>query len=130
MVMRDEVAAVVALRDASYPDVKLEAGLSTAFGCTLAGQVPEADKMDRLYRLIEVVNEQAKAANERLVGQVESVLVEGPSAKNKEIFVGRTRSNKLVHFTPTTAGTDQIGTEIKVRIKKGLTYTLQGEISQ
>ena len=93
-------------------------------------QVPENDKMDRLYRLIAVVNEQAKAANERLVGQVESVLVEGPSAKNKEIFVGRTRSNKLVHFTPTTAGTDQIGTEIKVRIKKGLTYTLQGEISQ
>lgn len=43
--MRDEVAAVVALRDASYPGVKLEAGLSTAFGCTLAGQVPEADTL-------------------------------------------------------------------------------------
>ncbi|AKP88513.1 hydroxymethylglutaryl-CoA lyase [Achromobacter ruhlandii] len=43
--MRDEVAAVVALRDARYPDVKLEAGLSTAFGCTLAGQVPEADTL-------------------------------------------------------------------------------------
>lgn len=43
--MRDEVAAVVALRNASYPGVKLEAGLSTAFGCTLAGQVPEADTL-------------------------------------------------------------------------------------
>jgi len=43
--MRDEVAAVVALRNAQFPDVKLEAGLSTAFGCTLAGQVPQADTL-------------------------------------------------------------------------------------
>ncbi len=43
--MRDEVAAVVALRDARHPGVKLEAGLSAAFGCTLAGQVPEADTL-------------------------------------------------------------------------------------
>ncbi len=43
--MRDEVAAVVALRNAEFPSVKLEAGLSTAFGCTLAGQVPEADTL-------------------------------------------------------------------------------------
>ena len=43
--MRDEVAAVVALRDARFPGVTLEAGLSTAFGCTFAGQVPEADTL-------------------------------------------------------------------------------------
>ncbi|WP_336731582.1 hydroxymethylglutaryl-CoA lyase [Achromobacter ruhlandii] len=43
--MRDEVAAVVALRNARFPGVTLEAGLSTAFGCTLAGQVPEADTL-------------------------------------------------------------------------------------
>ncbi|CAB3725380.1 Hydroxymethylglutaryl-CoA lyase YngG [Achromobacter deleyi] len=43
--MRDEVAAVVALRNAQFPNVKLEAGLSTAFGCTLAGQVPQADTL-------------------------------------------------------------------------------------
>jgi hydroxymethylglutaryl-CoA lyase len=43
--MRDEVAAVVALRNARFPGVTLEAGLSTAFGYTLAGQVPEADTL-------------------------------------------------------------------------------------
>lgn len=43
--MRDEVVAVVALRDARFPGVTLEAGLSTAFGCTLAGRVPEADTL-------------------------------------------------------------------------------------
>ena len=39
--MQEEVQAVVALRNASYPNVQLEAGLSTAFGCTLEGLVPD-----------------------------------------------------------------------------------------
>ena len=38
-----EVKAIVALRSEEYPDVKVEAGLSTAFGCTIQGVVPQAD---------------------------------------------------------------------------------------
>lgn len=45
--MVDEVRAVVALRDATAPGVRVEAGLSTAFGCTLQGPVPE----DEVLRL-------------------------------------------------------------------------------
>lgn len=41
--MVDEVRAVVALRDAQAPGVQVEVGLSTAFGCTLQGPVPEDD---------------------------------------------------------------------------------------
>ncbi|WP_233838209.1 hydroxymethylglutaryl-CoA lyase [Paraburkholderia sp. ZP32-5] len=41
--MFDELASIVALRDARYPDIEIEAGLSTAFGCTLQGVVPEDD---------------------------------------------------------------------------------------
>ncbi len=41
--MVDEVRAVVALRDARAPQVRVEAGVSTAFGCTLQGPVPEDD---------------------------------------------------------------------------------------
>lgn len=94
----------------------------------MTNQVPEEVKMDRLYRLIEVVNKQAKAANQRLEGKVETILVEGPSPKRKEIFTGRTRSNKLVLFAPPASGPELVGTEIKVKIKKGLTHTLQGEV--
>jgi tRNA-2-methylthio-N6-dimethylallyladenosine synthase len=94
----------------------------------MTNQVSEGDKMDRLYRLIEVVNKQAKAANQRLEGMVETILVEGPSPKKKEIYTGRTRSNKLVLFTPPETAGDLIGKEFKVKIKKGLTYTLQGEL--
>jgi hydroxymethylglutaryl-CoA lyase len=39
--MLDELRAIVALRNERAPAVKVEAGISTAFGCTLQGEVPE-----------------------------------------------------------------------------------------
>ena len=39
--MVQEVRAIVALRNEVAPGVKIEAGISTAFGCTLQGAVPE-----------------------------------------------------------------------------------------
>jgi hydroxymethylglutaryl-CoA lyase len=39
--MVDEMRAIVALRDQLAPGVKVEAGISTAFGCTIQGAVPE-----------------------------------------------------------------------------------------
>ncbi len=42
-----EVRAIVRLRDALAPGVRIEAGISTAFGCTLQGRVPE-DEVVRL----------------------------------------------------------------------------------
>jgi hydroxymethylglutaryl-CoA lyase len=45
--MVDEVRAIAALRREIAPHVKLEAGISTAFGCTLQGAVPE-DEVIRL----------------------------------------------------------------------------------
>jgi len=41
--MVQEVRAIARLRDEIAPSVKLEAGISTAFGCTLQGEVPEDD---------------------------------------------------------------------------------------
>ena len=51
--MVEEVRAVLALRDAIAPGVRVEAGVSTAFGCTLQGQVPEDD----VVRLAELLAE-------------------------------------------------------------------------
>lgn len=39
--MIEEVRRIAALRDDTAPGVGVEAGISTAFGCTLQGQVPE-----------------------------------------------------------------------------------------
>jgi hydroxymethylglutaryl-CoA lyase len=44
-----EVRAIAALRDEQAPQARIEAGISTAFGCTLQGEVPE----DEVIRLAE-----------------------------------------------------------------------------
>jgi hydroxymethylglutaryl-CoA lyase len=41
--MIEEVRAIVELRDQRAPQVKVEAGMSTAFGCTIQGHVSEDD---------------------------------------------------------------------------------------
>jgi hydroxymethylglutaryl-CoA lyase len=48
-----DVCAIVALRDASYPSVRVEAGLSTAFGCTIQGPVPEDDTLRMAVTMAE-----------------------------------------------------------------------------
>ncbi|SOE46644.1 Hydroxymethylglutaryl-CoA lyase [plant metagenome] len=41
----EEVRQVVALRNAQYPGIAIEAGMSVAFGCTLAGAVADDETM-------------------------------------------------------------------------------------
>ncbi len=51
--MVTEVRKVVELRNAQAPGVKVEAGVSTAFGCTLQGLVPEDDVIALAVALAE-----------------------------------------------------------------------------
>ncbi len=51
--MVDEVRQIVALRNELAPHVHVEAGLSTAFGCTLQGVVPEDDVVRLAVALAE-----------------------------------------------------------------------------
>lgn len=51
--MVEEVRAIADLRRAIAPQVKLEAGISTAFGCTLQGLVPEDDVIRLAAQCIE-----------------------------------------------------------------------------
>jgi hydroxymethylglutaryl-CoA lyase len=50
----DEVQAVVALRNASFPGIQIEAGLSTAFGCTLQGVVSDDECMAIAIKMAEL----------------------------------------------------------------------------
>jgi hydroxymethylglutaryl-CoA lyase len=47
----DDVRAIVALRDAMYPETEVDVGLATAFGCTIQGVVPEDDVVRMALRL-------------------------------------------------------------------------------
>ena len=62
--------------------------------------VAPAVAAERFQRLRVVVERSALAKHEARVGRVEEVLVEGPSKKDPSVMSGRTRQNKLVHFTP------------------------------
>ncbi|MFT9847649.1 tRNA (N6-isopentenyl adenosine(37)-C2)-methylthiotransferase MiaB [Aneurinibacillus sp. REN35] len=87
--------------------------------------VSEAEKKDRLQRLIQLVNRIGRKNNESLKGQVLEVLVEGPSKNNPEVMTGRTRTNKIVHFT---GSEDYIGKLIHVKITEPQTWTLYGDV--
>lgn len=51
--MVEEVRAIAELRGALAPQVRLEAGISTAFGCTLQGLVPEDDVIRLAVQCVE-----------------------------------------------------------------------------
>ncbi|CAN7197262.1 hydroxymethylglutaryl-CoA lyase [Variovorax paradoxus] len=57
--MVEEVRAISELRRAMAPHVRLEAGISTAFGCTLQGLVPEDDVIRLAAQCIEAGAEEA-----------------------------------------------------------------------
>ena len=53
LAMVEEVREVLALRDALAPGAKVEAGVSTAFGCTLQGEVAQDDVVRLAVALVE-----------------------------------------------------------------------------
>ncbi len=63
---------------------------------------------ERMRLLAELVERHALAKHEARVGRTESVLVEGPSKNDTTMWSGRTRQNKLVHFSP-EAGAPEAG---------------------
>jgi tRNA-2-methylthio-N6-dimethylallyladenosine synthase len=89
--------------------------------------VPMEVKKQRLYRLNELVNAHSKASNEKLLGQTVEVLVEGESKNNADVLAGRTRTNKLIHFT---GSKELIGQMIDVQVTHAQTWILKGEIVQ
>jgi tRNA-2-methylthio-N6-dimethylallyladenosine synthase len=89
---------------------------------TMPDQVPEDVKRERIERLIDVVQRVAQERNARRVGQVEEVLVEGPSRTDPSLRRGRTRRNTTVNF----AGTAAAGELVDVLIDGATSTTLKG----
>jgi tRNA-2-methylthio-N6-dimethylallyladenosine synthase len=88
--------------------------------------VDHAVAVERYERLRIVVQRSSIAANERRIGLVEEVTVEGPSKKDPSVTTGRTRRNALVHFpTPTVL---RPGTYAEVRITAAKVNHLRGEL--
>jgi tRNA-2-methylthio-N6-dimethylallyladenosine synthase len=114
-------------------DVVEEVGFDGAFtfvysprqgteAASMAEQVPDEVKQERIERLVELVQHVAHARNQERVGRVEEVLVEGPSRTDATSLRGRTRRNTTVIFT----GNAQPGDLVDVMIEDATSMTLRG----
>ena len=81
-------------------------------------------KRSRLKLLNQKVAHYALLNNKNLIGSIQSVLVDGPSKKDENVFSGYTEGNKLVNFVPKNAKTGMI---VQVKITNANTWTLKGE---
>jgi tRNA-2-methylthio-N6-dimethylallyladenosine synthase len=92
---------------------------------TLPDQVSHAVKVERMERLVEVVQRRARERAQRFVGRTLDVLVEGPSRTDPTRLRGRSRHNKAVNFS----GLAQAGEYVQVEIASATSQTLAGEES-
>ncbi len=67
-------------------------------GDKMENQIPDDIKHKRFDRLKALVESQIQENNQKYVGTVQSVLVEGTSKNNEDMLTGRTDSNKVVIF--------------------------------
>ena len=95
----------------------------TEAGVVTEGLVPHEVKVERLERLLEVVQSRAHERAQRFVGRTVEVLVEGTSRTDPERMRGRTRHNKVVNF----AGLGAPGELVHVDITAATSQTLAGE---
>jgi tRNA-2-methylthio-N6-dimethylallyladenosine synthase len=89
------------------------------------GIVPHPIKVERMERLVEVVQRRATERAQRFVGRTLEVLVEGPSRTDPDRLRGRTRHNKVVNF----AGLAAPGDLTQVTVASATSQTLAGEES-
>ena len=67
-------------------------------GDKMENQIPEEIKHKKFDRLKQLVESQIAENNQKYVGTIQKVLVEGPSKNNPKLLTGRTDSNKVVIF--------------------------------
>ncbi len=92
----------------------------------LPDQIAEEEKLARLQRLQALIDEQARAFSQRMVGSTQRVLVEGPSRRRPNELAGRTANNRMVNFA---GSPDLSGRFVEVRITACRTHSLRGELS-
>jgi tRNA-2-methylthio-N6-dimethylallyladenosine synthase len=90
-----------------------------------AETVSEAEKKDRLERLIVVQNEITLARNKAMLGRRETILLEGPSSRAADEWVGKTGNFKKV-ILPAAPGL-QAGSYVDCLINDIRGWTLRGD---
>ena len=90
----------------------------------MENQIPEEIKHKRFDKLKALVESQIEENNQKYVGTIQKVLVEGESKKNTDMLTGRTDSNKVVIFK---GSKDLIGNIIDLKIVSEHMWYLKGK---
>ena len=96
-------------------------------GAKMENQVPDKIKHKRFDILKELVESQVEDNNQKYVGTIQKVLVEGKSKNNPNMLTGRTESNKVVIFEGNENLKDQI---IDIKIVSQHMWYLKGEVEE
>lgn len=88
-------------------------------------QVEAKVKQDRLSVLQRMQREITFRKNQDLEGQMEEVLVEGPSKQGHSDVTGRTRSNKIVNVE---GNLNLVGKLVPIQITKAYPHSLRGQM--
>jgi len=91
----------------------------------LPDNISEEEKVRRLNEIIALQSELSLAANQKEIGKVREVLVEGFSKRSKDEMFGRTSQYKTVIFPREGR---HIGEFVKVKILSASAATLRGEV--
>ncbi|MFA6986137.1 MAG: tRNA (N6-isopentenyl adenosine(37)-C2)-methylthiotransferase MiaB [Arenimonas sp.] len=91
----------------------------------LPDETPAEVKSERLKRLQAVLNDNAKAIAQAMVGTVQRVLVEKTSTRDPGEFTGRTENMRYVNFTGTPR---MIGQFVDVLITEVMANSLRGRV--
>ncbi len=89
-------------------------------------QVPEEIKHVRFDKLKELYEKQVDSQNQKYIGTIQNIMVEGKSKNNEDMFTGRTDSNKVVIFKPNK--NEKIGDFVNVKITEDHKWFLSGVI--
>ncbi|MBF0553376.1 MAG: tRNA (N6-isopentenyl adenosine(37)-C2)-methylthiotransferase MiaB [Nitrospirae bacterium] len=90
----------------------------------MEGQIGEDVKSDRLKTILELQDVITDKINRRLKGQKVEIIVEGESSSDTNHWTGRTRTNKIVNFTPEQS--IKKGMLITVTITNSFRHSLEG----
>jgi tRNA-2-methylthio-N6-dimethylallyladenosine synthase len=90
--------------------------------------VPEATKKRRLQEIVEKQNQLSLQSNQRDLGKVFTVLIEGDSKKNDREWKGRNSQNKVIVFPKSADTTLDKGSYAQVRVTECTQATLRGEL--
>jgi tRNA-2-methylthio-N6-dimethylallyladenosine synthase len=94
----------------------------------LSDDTPYEVKLKRLQTLLALVESQANQISQKMLGNIEKVLVEG-LAKDGFNLQGRCANNRVIHFmAPEQDIESLIGNMVDIQVTEVLNYTLRGEL--